>query len=878
MIRLAILRISTLPIGTLAPFRSGPAVEAAAAILRVEADLGAGRESLEEALHAAAGGKPDEGDADRARARLAVIALKRSVHNGRPLRDEAIASATPLLPPGVEGRLRAHEGLRSGRASGLEAFRRAFDEDLDRARRELLERTASPLVREGIRLASRSLLSRLRALGGRAPRDWGHDERHVGAKGLAYLARFCTKTSPNGLFCATALAGIGGGELSIEGSPRIDRVDVIFNIFEAGKITSCLGAVPEVEAAIVPRPNSTLREEAGAWTFWKFASSRNPTEEETLCRVKENPILRLFIEEAGRGGLGAPALIDAVAARCDVDRADLGGFYQGLVTRGILVAEIEVPYNERRPLRFLSGACRASSCAPAWLPEIERIESEVDRLPAIDSSARIEAMDRIGESMERLPHTRPLTQDELFRLDAASALKVGLPDRVLGDLHESMSLYARLFAAMYPASNYERIFTRSFLAKHPADTDVNFLELYRGFVDPKEGDRPAAFPDPSRTAPPGSDVARAAAVLKGIRDLLIEAARDHDERAGDGRGRPSSEGGAGAEVEITGGFVQSLLGDAPEPRWSGGVLFQIAAPDPGAIRDGRYRLVLSSVFNGAGLAQSRFAHLHGGGASSGMNPIVRELRRAWACVEHEGALVAEISYNHHARTSNAGLRPSIFTHEIEMPGEKASPGATVIALKDLAVRYDSAAARFVMTWIPKGAEVIPVITSGVNPVGITSFMVTAGYQGIQPVGYFPGFDVEGIKHWPRVRCGPLVLFREQWVFRQEDWPASPAPGDPSPDASFFLGAARWRARHRLPRHVFVHTSEEPKPRYVDLEAPLFVDLLRRSVAALAGNSSGTLHVSEMYPGPEDLWIGDERGRFATEFLVQIQGPAGARAD
>lgn len=52
-----------------------------------------------------------------------------------------------------------------------------------------------------------------------------------------------------------------------------------------------------------------------------------------------------------------------------------------------------------------------------------------------------------------------------------------------------------------------------------------------------------------------------------------------------------------------------------------------------------------------------------------------------------------------------------------------------------------------------------------------------------------------------------------------------------------------------------------------------MDLLRRTTAALAGKPGATLHVAETYPGPDDLWIADARGRHASEFLVQMEGPA-----
>jgi hypothetical protein len=288
--------------------------------------------------------------------------------------------------------------------------------------------------------------------------------------------------------------------------------------------------------------------------------------------------------------------------------------------------------------------------------------------------------------------------------------------------------------------------------------------------------------------------------------------------------------------------------------------------------------VLSAVFNGAGLALARFHHLHGGGREGDENPVVCELKRAWRCIERAGAIVAEMTYNHRARTANAGLRPSIFSHEIEMPGEKATPGAVAIPLRDLWVRYETSQARFVLRSESLGREIIPVISSGVDPVGICSFLVSVGYQRLHPVGYLPGFDVEGVTRWPRVVCGKVVLFRERWIFRPGEWPETSRSGAALSDADHFIETARWRRRHGLPRHVFVHTSEESKPRYVDLESPIYVDLLRRAAASLSGKKSPTLHVTEMYPAPEDLWITDASDRrYASEFLVQLQGPEGRTA-
>ena len=138
------------------------------------------------------------------------------------------------------------------------------------------------------------------------------------------------------------------------------------------------------------------------------------------------------------------------------------------------------------------------------------------------------------------------------------------------------------------------------------------------------------------------------------------------------------------------------------------------------------------------------------------------------------------------------------------------------------------------------------------------------------VGYLLGFHAPGVQRWPRFRCGKMVLFRARWVFPAGDAPAVSRGPAPLSDAGFFLEVMRWRARHHLPRHLFVHTAAEPKPFYVDLESPLLVELLRRSLAGAPASSEVTLFVTEMLPQPDQLWVRDGRGGYAAEFLVQLE--------
>ena len=794
---------------------------------------------LTDALYAAAGEPPGE-DPEAARGRLAVIALRRALHNRRRVSAAQLEAARPTLPPELFAAAAEHLAGRARHADLRADYERAYQRDLLQSRRALLALAGDPAFEEGIRLVSRSLLERLRALARVDPGRWRHDERHAAAKLAAYAGRFATKTSPNAVFCATALAWIGGGEARVEGGDRPARLDVLLSVAEARKVAACAGAERAAWPAITPRPNPTLRRREDAWTFWRPTTPRLESDLEVLSRTPAQPVLDLFFEEAERS-LAVPGLLAAVAGRYGVEVDELAPFFEKLAGAGILIAEIEPPYNARRPLAFLAEAMRSAGCDAPWLPEIEAIEREVVALPGLKPGERVAAMDRLEERMVPLPRVHPLKGDELFRVDMASGFEITLPESVRADLEIPLRRCARLFAGLYPERAFREAWARRFLSRHPADTDVPLLDLYHGLFEPEAQDpRPDAFPP----APPGA--AEAGAVFARTREWFAARARIHPE-----------------EVEISeADWAELLDGLPPEPAWSAGALFQIAARAPEEITAGRYRMVLNGLF-GAGIALARFAHLHGGGDPGGPdNPVSREVLRSWQPLEREGAVLAEVTYNHLGRSANAGLRPSLFRHEIELPGMRASPGAEVIHLREMRVRWDSGAGRFVLRWQPGGVEaapleVIPVISSGVSPEGFISFLVEIGRQGLQPLSWFPGFDVPGIARWPRFASGRLVLFRRRWI-------VSPGEIPEAADAALFAGVARWRRRHGIPRHVFLHTAADPKPFHADLDSPLAVDLLRRATA-----DPTILHVVEMLPGPGELWVRDERGSYATEFLLQL---------
>ncbi len=101
---------------------------------------------------------------------------------------------------------------------------------------------------------------------------------------------------------------------------------------------------------------------------------------------------------------------------------------------------------------------------------------------------------------------------------------------------------------------------------------------------------------------------------------------------------------------------------------------------------------------------------------------------------------------------------------------------------------------------------------------------------------------------PRRSLGPLVVQRAQW--RVESLPFHDCEG-----------AAAWREAMGIPERVFARVPGEMKPIYVDLTSPISVEMFVRFAAG-----ARKVSISEMFPGPDGLWLRDGEGNAYTSEL------------
>jgi hypothetical protein len=120
-------------------------------------------------------------------------------------------------------------------------------------------------------------------------------------------------------------------------------------------------------------------------------------------------------------------------------------------------------------------------------------------------------------------------------------------------------------------------------------------------------------------------------------------------------------------------------------------------------------------------------------------------------------------------------------------------------------------------------------------------------------------------HQPRVQVDRLVLTRETWRLPFAEFAVLEGARLPRVVAEM----NRVRDEFALPNPVFCRVAGESKPVYLDFDDPSIVDMtwhkLRRGRAR---RPAGEIVMSEMLPGPDQLWRRDAAGcRYTSEFRL-----------
>ena len=301
----------------------------------------------------------------RRRGRLAVIALRRALHNRRRVSAAQLEAARPRAPPGAVRRRRGAP-RRQGRARGSAGRLRArVSAAISCGRGAPCSRwPAIPLFRRGCGWSAARCSSGCGPWRRMDPGRWRHDERHAAAKLAAYAGRFATKTSPNAVFCATALAWIGGGGGAGDGGEpagaarraALGRRGAQGRGLRWGPAAppgrpSCRAPTRRCAARTAAPGSSGAPPRRAGRATWRF--SRAP---------RAQPVLDLFFEEAGKGTLAVPELLAAVAGALRDRGRGARALLRAAGRQGDPDRRDRAPLQRPPPAGFVAEAMREAGC------------------------------------------------------------------------------------------------------------------------------------------------------------------------------------------------------------------------------------------------------------------------------------------------------------------------------------------------------------------------------------------------------------------------------------------------------------------------------------------------------------------------------------
>ncbi|MCY1003614.1 lantibiotic dehydratase [Myxococcus sp. MISCRS1] len=746
--------------------------------------------------------------------------------------DGFLAIRTPLLPLDVLVEWACGLEAPGARPEALEA---ALARDRVLLRQRLRAHVEDPLVREALFIASPSLMDSLSTWLESPGSEAGQKVEHTLVR---YLARMAGRATPFGLFAGHAVGDLGEtASLRIQGRTgvrRHTRLDMDY----VSALVSHVSREPEVRRALRYVPNSSLYRAGGQL---RYMESRLNGRERSyhLVAVEPEPHLETTLEKA-RGGAPLATLANALVSTEGVSEEEALEYLESLVQAQLLVSTWAPVVTGPEPLPSLLESARD---LPALSTVSERLTQVTTTLTDLDSrppGLPPETYREVARTLEALPV--PVELSRLFQVDMfRPAHEVRLPRRVLDEVVRGVTLLQRISPAAGEGTALGR-FRQRLLERYEGrpvpllealdeESGVGFMTsrgpgagtgpLLAGFFFPGKGGQEGPRWEPRWT----HLLHRLESVRRsGAVELVLD---ESDLQALEAR-RP-------ARLPESFGVVGTVLADSPE-----------------AVEAGRFRFLLENVHGPSGaLYLGRFCH-----GDKELEAAVRRYLQAEEALRPD-ALFAEVVHMPEGRVGNILCRPALREHDLVFLGRSGLPESSQLPMTDLWVSVEGH--RIVLRSGREGREVVPRLTNahnfGARGLGAYRFLGALQSQDVDALRFEWG-PLSDAPFLPRVAHGRLVLSPATWRVRGDTLKAWGA----ARGVARFEAVQRHRDEARLPRWVCLSDADNQLP--VDLDNVLSVESLVQVVKA---RPYATLE--ELLPGPGDVCIEGETGRYSHEVVI-----------
>ncbi|HSZ38987.1 MAG TPA: lantibiotic dehydratase [Trebonia sp.] len=683
---------------------------------------------------------------------------------------------------------------------------------------ERLSLLDAPLARTAIAAASTELYRALPAPGA----DAGGDLPERMSRSLfRYLNRMITRPTPFGLFAA-----VGAGRFTDATSLRLDRtaldrITISPDMAWLEALLRAAGAAAMARGEVPLTVNDSVLESGGRLVHTLAAADGKAGD---TVSIRSTGVVAEILELA-RCPVPAGELVARVAERhrrADPDR--IRRLADELLRLDFLRADVLPPAGrpESLPRRPDSRAER--------LDDIGRELRELAGLgPACLSGTRLLGL--AARQRELIPEHTAST----FQVDASLALRgSGLSRRVGDAVADAVSALASVTGT---ANRSLRDYAQAFLERYGPGEEVPVLELldpHLGLGAPRGYLWPAPEFPPPETARDGSRP-REQLLLSWMQEATLD----------------------GGPLTLTDERVRLLSGDGPRrpPPPLLDVYVQVHAESPAAIDRGDWLAVLAPMgIVPGGRSFGRFAPLLPEDAAGRLGAFLDSEGRL-----DPGPVFAELAYRPaEARMRNVSGHTRRRRYEIPVDVGPSVPGDRVLGPRDLLIGIHEDGQFFIRSR-RLGRTVVAVQSHMLSPVrapNVCRFLLEVSADRYHSLWSLREPAFARLPYCPRVVRGKVVIVPARWNLTRA------LLGETAGDAGFAAAAARWRARFRVPRHVYLLSHDDDQRLLLDLDDDASLAELRRAVGQLSGDPHGSRHyqgLQEVLPGFDGLWLRDAAG-------------------
>lgn len=883
------LRVGGLPWSAVEPLACEATVDWAASILELENRLSEGAREVSDLIG------PLVTEYEHA-TRQKLLSLRRDVFNlrvpkGRDRTAEVLAALPDDVADAVTEWISSRESLEEERAKGTILLA----EEIEDQRAHLRKLVQDPRLRDGLLLASPSLERHLPAYLDAGTGRLSKRARKIERSLVEYVLRTACKTSPFSTLTTVAAGAFtpGTGELfSADPQGMRGRSHVRVNVGALGRIADLAaqdwGRMTDLPVVLSSghsldhdRVRYVRRTKSGADTGGPdafesvredlFFLSNSDLLDEVMGILQNDPGLRLG------------DLVERLRGSADRDPQEVRAYVETLIRLSLVrLPSLDVDIHSVDPLRtFRDGMAELRRpWADLVVEELDQVAELVESYAVAGTSERRDIRDGVRSAFGRAAET--LVEEPGVMPDGVLYEDVSLPDL---DLKADKDLWDRTFMAdlrqlsgILPLFDmllpHRLLLLGFFRARYGeggvCDDVLTFVhEFHRDIYDQhlQSSSRRQEFDEDGEYVP----------LDNWLRMPEIDALNDaRRELIGRMRRAYADLPDPDTELVLDDEFMEAVADKLPSPvQQLDSRSFFIQAAE----HDGKLTGVVNRSYSGLTLLYSRFLHCF----EQTRDPaLADELRGTLKEVCPEGTVFAELTGGY--STTNLNLHPPVTEYEVVCPGESSSRlPEECVRVEELRIRHT--AERGLHLYCPRiDRVVIPVYLGFLLPLALPEVqraLLLFSPTAMAPLDLWQGTDQplgdSAIGGHPRVRYRDLVLARHTWKTAPDRLPRK-QPNQS--DAEWFLSWQRWRSEHNLPRRVFAAVdtaggAEEgeadqgpthpTKPQYVDFDSFLSLQLLDHMVA----KAKRRVVMTEMLPGPDDLWLHGDEGAHVTEQTVEI---------